>query len=336
MANLCGLTADEIYGIIRPSGYTEAHARSISIGIYKKYIHDLSLIPKIPSKLTKEFRASVTSGLFLPLSADVSADKSVKYLFRSESGKMYETIYIPENKRHTVCVSSQSGCRMGCSFCATAKFGFRGNLSAGEIVNQIISIPFAQKITHVVFMGMGEPLDNLGNILKACNIIKAEWGLSISPRNITVSTVGLLPELRQFLTLSDCNLAFSLFSPFSNERKKFIPVENHYQSGKIIDLMKSFSIQQKRRLSIAYVMMRDVNDTDQHLTGLITILKGSDIRVNLLAYHQTEGSGVHSSGDERMQYFKHNLIISGISASIRKSRGSDISAACGQLAARMK
>ena len=176
-------------------------------------------------------------------------------MFHTESGKEFETVYIPDNKRNTVCVSTQSGCRMGCSFCATAKYGFRGNLTAGEIINQIIAIPFADKVTHVAFMGMGEPMDNLENVLKACRIITAEWGLAISHRNVTVSTVGLMKEVEQFMLRSDCNLTLSLFSPFSDERKKYIPAENKNPVQEIVNVMQKFPVKKKRRLSLAYVMI---------------------------------------------------------------------------------
>jgi 23S rRNA (adenine2503-C2)-methyltransferase len=334
--SLCGLTSDEIFELIRTSGFSDSHAVSIANSIYKKGVSDISQLSKIPAELKKELSKTTTIGICLPLASEVSIDKSVKYLFRTEAGKEFETVFIPDNKRNTVCVSTQSGCRMGCSFCVTARYGFRANLTAGEIVNQIIAIPQAQKVTHIVFMGMGEPMDNLENVLKACRILTAEWGLAISSRNITVSTVGMMPEVEQYLERSDCNLTLSLYSPFSEERKKAVPAENRYPVHEIIELMKHFKVKRKRRLSLAYVMVKGINDTDYHLEGLKSILKGSQIRVNLLHYHHGLTDGNCSSSDEKMQFFKHNLIISGISASIRKSRGTDISAACGLLAAGLK
>ena len=330
--NLCGLTADEIFDLIRSSGFTAAHALLVTNSIYKKSISDISRIEKIPGNL-KKVLLNTGSGICLPTASEVSKDQSVKYLFRSEDGKEYETVFIPDDKRNTVCVSSQSGCRMGCSFCVTGRYGFHGNLSAGEIVNQIISLPQARKITHVVFMGMGEPLDNLDNVLKACKIITAEWGLAISKRNVTVSTVGIMPGVEQFLLRSECNLTLSLYSPFTDERKKNIPAETQFPVDKIIRMVKDFTVKKKRRLSLAYVMIKDINDSDRHLEGLRDMLSGSPIRVNLLTYHPVGNDQKSSSSPERMQFFKHNLIISGISASIRKSRGTDISAACGLLAA---
>ena len=334
--SLCGLTADEIFDLIGSLNFTSSHAVSISNSIYKKGISNISEMVKIPYRFKEELFNIAVTGIYLPLASEVSADKSVKYMFRTENGKEFETVYIPDYKRNTVCVSTQSGCRMGCSFCITGRYGFRGNLTAGEIVNQILAIPQAGKVTHIVFMGMGEPMDNLENVLKACNIITAEWGLAISSRNITVSTVGIMPGVEQFLQRSDCNLTLSLYSPFSVERREIIPVENKFPVLNIIEMMKNFPLKKRRRLSIAYIMIKNLNDTDSHLEELKAILKGSKIRVNLLSYHPGNNDKNCSSPAERMQFFKHNLIISGISASIRKSRGADISAACGLLAAGLK
>lgn len=279
--------------------------------------------------------SSSWSGISDPLSSEVSQDKTIKYLFRTSSGKQYEAVYIPDNNRHTVCVSTQSGCRMGCPFCVSGRYGFHGNLTAGEIVSQILGIPYSEKITHVVFMGMGEPMDNLDNVLRACDIITAQWGLALSPRNVTVSTVGIRPGIERFLKQSVCNLTLSLHSPFPEERHKVVPAEKKFPAHDIIQQMKDAKLKKGRRLSVAYVMISGLNDSDAHLKELISLLEGSVIRVNLLPYHSVGNDSMSSSSPEKMQYFRHNLVISGISASVRKSRGSDISAACGLLAAGM-
>jgi 23S rRNA (adenine2503-C2)-methyltransferase len=333
--SLCGLTADEILELIEPSGFSSRHSVQISNSIYKKRITSIQQIAGIPKSLNQKLANIAVTGLFPPDASVVSTDGSVKYLFRTEEGKVFETVFIPEIKRNTVCVSTQSGCRMGCSFCSTAKYGYSGNLTASEIINQIISIPHPAEITHVVFMGMGEPMDNLENVLKACRIITSEWGMAISPKNITVSTVGIVPEVEQFLLRSECNLTLSYFSPFAIEREKVVPNERLNPANRIVEIMKNNPGKKKRRLSIAYIMVENINDTDDHLEGLKMILKDSVIRVNLLSYHPLPNDSNCSSSTERMQYFKHNLVVSGISASIRRSRGTDISAACGLLAARV-
>ncbi len=330
--SICGLDSHEIFSAIGPSGFNVSNAISIANGIYKKRKRSISQIEKIPKDLKNKLDSEYCSGIFDPVFEAVSKDGAIKYLFKTESGLAFETVYITDKKRGTVCVSTQSGCRMGCPFCATAGYGFRGNLSPGEIVNQIISIPFAHNVTHIVFMGMGEPMDNLGNVLKACEILTAEWGLSISPRNVTVSTVGIMQGIEKYLKESECNLTLSLFSPFSEERQTMIPSEKHNPAREIIQLMRNYPVRKQRRLSIAYVMIKDLNDSDRHLEELKLLLKGSKIRVNLLNYHPVNDDDTIPSSPEKMQFFKHNLVISGISASIRRSRGVDISAACGLLA----
>jgi 23S rRNA (adenine2503-C2)-methyltransferase len=331
--SLCGLTAEEIMDL---AGYDRSHAITIANCLYKKKIDDILLFPGIPKRIKGSLNNISYPGKFKPVDSKKSSDGSIKYLFKNEVGLEFETVYIPDNKRNTVCVSSQSGCRMGCPFCITGKYGFRGNLSVQDIINQAISLPESGRITHVVFMGMGEPMDNIDNVLKACNILSSEWGLTISSRNITVSTVGISAGVEKFLIHSNCNLTLSLYSPFPEERYRAVPAEKRYPAGKIIDMMKNYQVGKRRRMSIAYVMIRGINDTDRHLEGLKVLLKGSKIRINLLAYHSIPDDENISSSAERMQYFRHQLVISGISASIRKSRGLDVSAACGLLASGLK
>jgi 23S rRNA (adenine2503-C2)-methyltransferase len=332
MKSLCGLTSDEIFDLIQPYGYSGKNALAIANGIYKCGTRDFSGFKGIPKKLKELLESESYMGIMSPLQKIVSSDNSIKYLFSTDTGKLFETVYIPEGKRNTICVSTQSGCRIGCVYCATARYGFHGDLTAGEIVNQVIALNSDRRITHVVFMGMGEPMDNLDNVLKACEILTAEWGIAISRRNITVSTVGLTPGVRKFLESSVCNLTLSLHSPFSEERALITPSEKKYPVNEIIRIMRNYPSGKKRRLSISYVMIENINDTTSHLDALIDLLKDSKIRINLLPYHQIPGDKILSSGNDRMDYFKHRLVTAGISASIRKSRGADISAACGLLA----
>jgi len=332
MKSLSGMTYSELSDYISHDGYSDLHIRSVLNSVYRKRVTDIKSISKIPGRLKLFLEENTVIGVFKAVASQISEDRTVKYLFATQNERSFETVFIPESKRTTVCVSTQSGCRMGCPFCVTSGYGFRGNLTAGEIVNQVIGLPDAEKVTHIVFMGMGEPMDNIENILKACEIFTADWGLAISPRNITISTVGILSGVEKFLSECSCNLALSLHSPFSDERRMFVPAEKLNKSHDIINLMKVFPHRKSRRFSVAYMMIKDFNDTDKHLEGLKNLLRGSDIRVNLLPYHESEGSQFLPAPPERMVWFKHNLVISGISASIRKSRGADISAACGLLA----
>ena len=287
--SLCGLTADEIFSLIEPAGFSLAQAISVANSVYKKRLNDISQFPRIPKKLREELVRISCPGISEPVASKKSSDGTVKYLFRNDEGLEYETVYLPGIRRNTVCVSTQSGCRMGCSFCVTGKFGFQGNLAVRDMVNQILGLPDAPKVNHVVFMGMGEPMDNLENVLKACRIITSEWGLSVSAGNVTVSTVGITPGVARFLEQSNCNLTLSLHSPFPEERLKIIPVEKRYPFHGIIEIMKNFQVSKKRRMSIAYVMINHINDTDSHLKELKNILEGSGIRVNLLPYHSIPG-----------------------------------------------
>lgn len=331
--SLVGLTVSEIHELIEQEGYSPAHATTIANSIYKKRVTDFPEISKIPAKL-QLFLGEVAKTYDNEIVAtDVSSDGTIKYLFRNREGKQYETVYIPGERHDTICVSTQSGCRMGCPFCMTAKYGYHGDLNTEDILGQIIAIPPVAKLTHVVFMGMGEPLDNADNVIKACGILTAEWGFALSPANITVSTIGITSSVIPFLEKTECNLTISLVSPFPEERIKIVPAERKFPVLEIINILKEFQPKKKRRFSVAYVMISDFNDTERHLEGLKNLLSGSGIRVNLLPYHSVKGDCQVASSEERMMHFKHSLVMSGISSSIRKSRGQDISAACGLLAA---
>ncbi len=329
---LCGLTPGDILQVAEIPGLTIPAVISVTNSLYKKRIRDIREFPKISGKLKHQLEEIFITGIYNPESSVVSFDGTTKYLFRNDDGLVFETVYMSDGKRNTVCISSQSGCRMGCPFCATGRLGFMGDLSAGDIVNQVISLPEAGKINHIVFMGMGEPMDNIENVLKVCTILTSQWGLALSPRDITVSTVGIVPGIERLLAGSDCNLAFSLFSPFPDERVRAVPAERLYPAEVIIGMMKNYHLKKKRRMSIAYVMMKDINDTEKHLQGLKDLLRGSPVRINLIPYHPVSDGEAVSSPSGTMMHFKHELVISGISASVRRSRGADISAACGLLA----
>lgn len=328
----CGNTPDGLSAYMEGIGFGSEHALKTTTDFYRKKIFDFRLMTDIPLRLRSRLEADFTGGIIPHVDSQVSSDKSVKYIFNTGLNGIYESVYLPDRKRSTVCVSSQSGCRMGCPFCLTGKMGFNRNLKAGEMISQVLSVPDPGKVTHVVFMGMGEPLDNLGEVIEACRILTASWGLALSPKRITVSTVGITEKIREFLEMSDCNLTLSLYSPFTSERVSVIPTEKKNSATGIIDLMKEYSHKGKRRMSIAYMMINNVNDTEEHLEEIVRLLKGTGIRVNLLPYHRIINDPYETSPVKRMEHFKHSLVISGISASIRRSRGNDISAACGLLA----
>jgi 23S rRNA (adenine2503-C2)-methyltransferase len=313
-------------------GIDSRYAHRLLYWIYRKGISSFTEIDDIPAVVLESLANNFLTGLTSPVASEVSADGSVKYLFTTPEGLLHETVWLPEGKRQTVCISVQSGCRMGCHFCATGNNGWRGNLTAGQIVNQVISLPHS--FTHIVFMGMGEPGDNIDEVIKACKIFTAEWGLAAGRSKVTISTVGVSPSVSRLLTETECNITLSLHSPFPEERSRVIPAEARWPFADTLRMMTEYDNRRKRRFTVAYVMINGVNDTDRHLDELKKLLLGTGIRINLLPFHSLTEGGARSSDEATMMRFKHLLITSGIGASVRRSRGVDIAAACGMLAGR--
>jgi len=328
---LAGLGLTETEDLLASVNIDRRYARRILYWIYKKGIMAFGEINDIPKSVLSALADRFSTGLSEPVSSVVSADGSVRYLFTTGKGLLHESVYIPEGKRQTVCISVQSGCRMGCRFCATGQNGWRGSLTAGEIVNQVVSLP--QKVTHVVLMGMGEPGDNIDEVIKTLKVLTAEWGMAIGKTRVTVSTIGITPAVARLLGETECNITLSLYSPFPEERREAIPAETTWPYRETLDLLKTFRADRKRRFTVAYIMIQGKNDTDKHLEELIRMLSGTGIRVNLLPYHRPGTDGDSSADSETMMRFKHLLVTSGVGASVRKSRGQDIEAACGMLAA---
>jgi 23S rRNA (adenine2503-C2)-methyltransferase len=270
-------------------------------------------------------------GIQAPVSVQESVDGTKKYLFPALEGKYVETAYIPEGKRHTLCVSSQVGCKMGCLFCMTGKQGFQGNLTSGEILNQYRSIPQWQSISNLVYMGMGEPLDNLPEVLRSLDVLTAEWGFALSPRRITVSTIGITPAMLEFLNKSQTHLAVSLHTPFDEERRKLMPIQQVYPLKEVLKEIKSWDFGRQRRVSFEYILFKDFNDSPAHVNELSRILHGIRCRINLIRFHSIPDTPLESPDEETIKGFKEKLNAKGILTTIRASRGEDIWAACGLL-----
>ncbi len=319
-------------GLLRSLQLDESHARRLLYWVYRRGIRSLDEINDIPGRVLQVLSGHVEPGLISPIASEASTDGSVKYLFTNNAGLTHETVWLPDGKRRTVCVSVQAGCRMGCRFCATGRNGWGGNLSAGEMVNQVTGIP--DQVTHIVLMGMGEPGDNIDEVIRACGIFTAEWGLAAGRSKVTVSTVGVTPAVTRLLEETDCNITLSLHSPFPEERREVIPAEGRWPFTETLSMMKEYDNRKKRRFTVAYVMIKGKNDTDRHLQGLKRLLSGTGIRVNILPYHPADLNDDLCSDSDTMMRFKHELVTSGIGASVRKSRGTDIAAACGMLAAK--
>lgn len=327
---IAGMDLADIQTILGTRGIDARYGRRLLYWVYRKRIKSFREINDMPGKVLEALDESFVTGLSSPLASEISSDGSGKYLFTTPSGLLHETVWLPEEKRKTVCISVQSGCRMGCRFCATGQAGWGGNLTAGEIVNQVISLP--NSFTHVVFMGMGEPGDNIEEVIKAVSILTAEWGLAAGSGKVTVSTVGVTPLVKRLLDETVCNITLSLHSPFSEERLTVIPTEAIWPFAETLQLMKDAGNRGKRRFTVAYVMIEGKNDSDRHLEELKRLLSGTGIRVNILPYHPLKDDDDRSSDNSTMMRFKHLLVTAGIGASVRRSRGTDIAAGCGMMA----
>jgi 23S rRNA (adenine2503-C2)-methyltransferase len=299
--------------------------------LYKKEIGTIDEMTNLSKNARQILNEQFEFGLTEPSKVQESVDGTKKYLFPSGANKFIEAAYIPEESRSTLCVSSQVGCKMGCLFCMTGKQGFQSNLTAGEIVNQVRSIPERDKLTNVVYMGMGEPFDNLNEVMKSLEIFTSEWGYAWSPKRITVSTIGIVPAIKHFLEHSQCHLAVSLHSPFEEERKNLMPIQNVYSFLDILSTIRNFDLGRQRRVSFEYIMFKDINDTPRHVKELAKILNGIKCRINLIRFHPIPNTPLESSSDETIEKFKVALNEKGIRTTIRASRGEDIYAACGLL-----
>lgn len=331
---VAGSELKEVEELLGRLGVDARHARRLLYWVYRRGIRSFDEINDIPSKFLRVLSENAVTGLSSPVVSEVSADGSEKFLFTTPAGLIHETVWLPDGKRRTVCVSVQAGCRMGCRFCATGKNGWRGDLTAGEIINQVVSLP--HEVTHIVMMGMGEPGDNIDEVVRACRILTAEWGLAAGRSNITVSTVGVTPSVKRLLDETECNITLSLHSPFPDERRSVIPAETPWPFTETLAMLKHYDNRRRRRFTVAYVMMAGRNDSPKHLDELKKLLTGTGIRVNLLPYHPFEEDDARSSDASVMMRFKHELVTSGIGASVRKSRGADIAAACGMLSAKSR
>lgn len=334
MEFLAGKTLQDLVLWLREEGEKEDYAITLLTGFYRKNLHDIMQITQLPLALRRKINSTFADGYYKPSHVAVSADGSKKYLFSAGGKGFVESVYLPEKSRHTLCVSTQAGCRMGCSFCCTGQTGFRGNLSEREILNQILSVPESRMLNRIVFMGMGEPFDNSEALFRVLTILTSSWGLAFGAEKITVSTVGILPSVTRFLDETKCNLALSVHSPFPDERKKWIPAENKYPLKEIIMEVGRKSVNRHRRITAEYVMIAGMNDSYDHLQALINLFHGTLFRINLIPFNPFEGSIMQPSEAHVMQYFMKELNEAGISATIRRSRGTDISAACGQLGGR--
>lgn len=328
---LYGKTLNELIVVTRRLNLPGFTARQISDWLYKKETNSIDQMSNLSKRTRELLSVDYEIGLSDPVNSAKSADGTKKYLFKVLNDKYIETAFIPDEDRATICVSSQAGCKMGCIFCMTGKQGFQGNLSSNEILNQFRSLPEFKKLTNMVYMGMGEPLDNIAEVLKSLDILTNEWGYAWSPTRITVSTVGLINGIKEFLEKSRCHLAVSLHSPFDEERRRLMPVQRSNTVREVLDIIRNFDFNSQRRVSFEYILFKGVNDTPSHVKELSRILNGIKCRINIIRFHTIPGSEFHSPDYEATIKFKEALNAKGILTTIRASRGVDIQAACGLL-----
>lgn len=331
MKNIVGLTIPELEAIVTELRLPKYNAKEISKWIYQKGATSFEEMTNLSKKGRELLSQNYTISLSPPDDFKESKDGTKKYLYHAVNGKFVETAYMPDEKRHTLCVSSQVGCKMGCRFCMTARQGLQGQLSAGDILNQIISLPEKEKISNMVFMGMGEPFDNTDEVMKALDILTSEHGFGFSPRRINVSTIGLVPGMKRFIEESKCHLAVSMHSPFDSERKKLMPVQRLYPISEVVDLLRKSDFERQRRISFEYILFKDINDTKAHINELAKLLNGLRCRLNIMHFHAIPGSGLEGADNDKLTWFRDELNKKGLIATIRKSRGEDILAACGML-----
>lgn len=337
---LIGMTLDELQGVALRGKMPKFVGKQLAEWLYGKRAVSFDEMANI-SKRNKEWLSqNYVIGREAPAAAQKSGDGTVKYLFRVGNGHSIESVYIPDKDRATLCVSSQSGCKMNCYFCATGRMGFKANLTAAQIINQILSIPPAPQkgcepmtpLSNIVFMGMGEPLDNFREVKKVIEILTSGWGLAWSPKRITVSTVGKLPQLKELLEETQVHVAISVHTAETPQRESMMPAQKAFPISSVMKLLAGYDFSHQRRLSLEYIMWRGVNDDIAHADMLIKLIGNIDCRVNLIRFHAIPGVDLVPSSEDKMLMFRGYLNAHGITATIRASRGEDIAAACGMLA----
>ncbi len=331
MEILYGKTPDELAAVCVEEGMPRFAARQIARWLYRRHEERPEAMTDLAAAHRARLAERFAPALSAPVRVDVSADGTRKYLFRTPEGDFIESAYIPDGERATLCVSSQAGCRMGCRFCATGRQGLSRSLTADAILNQIVSLPERDRLTNVVFMGMGEPLDNLDEVLRALSVLTSEWGFGWSPTRITVSTAGVLPALPRFLAETKVHLAVSLHNPFAAEREAIMPVERVWPVADVAALLRRYDFTRQRRVSFEYILLSGMNDSPRHVRELCRLLNGIRCRINIIRFHKIPGSPYFSPPEEQIVRFRDALTARGIQTTIRASRGEDIRAACGLL-----
>jgi 23S rRNA (adenine2503-C2)-methyltransferase len=329
--NLFGLTLSQLKSEVTTLGLPAFTASQLADWMYIKKVYSFLEMSNLSKQAREKLDANYCVLLTPPSKVQSSIDGTKKYLYPTQTSNFIEAAYIPDADRATLCVSTQIGCKMGCLFCMTGKQGFQGNLSTGEIINQIQSLPEFEKLTNIVYMGMGEPLDNVEAVLNSIEIMTSDKGYGWSPKRITVSTIGIIPAMISFLEKSEAHLAVSLHSPFDTERQEIMPIQSVYPITEVIAEIKHWNLGRQRRISFEYIMFNNVNDTARHANELVRLLSGIKCRINLIRFHPIPNTPLEGTPMDGIVEFQNKLKAKGLTVTIRASRGEDIFAACGLL-----
>ena len=336
---LLGMSLSELKDAVRELGMPQFTASQIAKWLYQQHVTDIDGMTNISKANRERLSAHYEVGAMAPIDSQHSKDGTIKYLFPVGGGdgtKFVETVYIPDKERATLCVSCQVGCKMNCLFCQTGKQGFEGNLTAADILNQIYALPERDSLTNIVFMGQGEPMDNLDNVLRATEILTADYGYAWSPKRITVSSVGVKNKLKRFLDESECHVAISMHSPIHEQRQRLMPAERQMTIEETVSLLRQYDFTHQRRCSFEYICFAGLNDTTTHAREIVRLLQGLECRVNLIRFHEIPDVDLPGADEKRMEALRDYLTAHGIFTTIRASRGQDIFAACGLLSTARK
>jgi len=340
---LLGMSPDNLKAVVKALGMPQFTAGQILKWLYQHHARSIGEMTNISKANRELLDAHFVVGAMDPIDCQRSADGTVKYLFpvrcsasAEPSQKFVETVYIPDGERATLCVSCQVGCKMNCLFCQTGKQGFEGSLTAADILNQIYALPERDKLTNIVFMGQGEPMDNLDAVLRATEVLTADYGYAWSPKRITVSSVGIKGKLKRFLDESECHVAISMHSPLPEQRRTLMPAEGQMSITEVVSLLKQYDFTHQRRCSFEYICFAGLNDTITHAREIVRLLAGLECRVNLIRFHEIPGVELPGADEKRMESLRDYLTRHGVFTTIRASRGQDIFAACGLLSTAKK
>ncbi len=335
METLLGYSLDRLRQLCEREGFPKYTAKQLCDWLYRKRVGDFEKMTNLSLATRQRLKEVAEVGMDEPAGCQASTDGTKKYLFDAGGGQYIEAVYIPTDDRATLCVSCQKGCRMGCRFCVTGSQGFHGNLSSAKILNQILSIPESEQLSNIVFMGMGEPMDNYEAIKETIDVLCSEWGMEWSPRRLTVSSVGILPMLERLIEETQCHVAVSLHNPFGSERGEIMPMEKAYPIKDVVQMLKRYDWSGQRRISFEYTMFGGLNDSRRHADGIVKLLRGLPCRVNLIKFHTSPDTPFRSVSVSEMERFRDYLSDKGLTCTIRASRGEDIMAACGLLAGKV-